>query len=247
MSVDIRDLLHRRTDLSTFLVHLTKDGENQAKDNLTSILKAKAITAGEPMGWAHSEAEKRATSERDSQRVVCFTETPLEHVYALFADIKGRTTKLAPYGVAFTKIIARGKGANPVWYVDMTPTGRDWVIASALDKLRARALRMGLDRHPAGCLFPFIEGMGDWTASGGTKKEFWWEREWRYVGDFTFTSEEVALVIAPEADHAAFEKLAGGKVVDGTWSLERIIANLTKVSTKMRNVGGGQETPVSAR
>jgi hypothetical protein len=45
----------------------------------------------------------------------------LEHIYSMFAEIEGRQVRLEPYGVAFTKMTARRLGANPVWYVDMTP------------------------------------------------------------------------------------------------------------------------------
>lgn len=48
----IEDLLHRRTDLSTFLVHLTRDGDASARDNLISILEAGLIEARTPLGPA---------------------------------------------------------------------------------------------------------------------------------------------------------------------------------------------------
>ena len=66
-----------------------------------------------------------ATAEA-SQRVVCFTETPLEHIHLLTSDIDGRQIKFEPYGIALTKPIARSSGTNPVWYVDITP-GHDWL------------------------------------------------------------------------------------------------------------------------
>jgi hypothetical protein len=36
---------------------------------------------------------------------------------------------------ALTKLAARRRGVNPVWYVDMT-SGHDWVISPALNQLR---------------------------------------------------------------------------------------------------------------
>lgn len=145
----------------------------------------------------------------NSQRVVSFSETPLEHIYSLFADIPYRRIRLQPYGIAFTKMVARRKGANPVWYVDMTP-GRDWQIAKALDALRAEAVASSSFRNPpAARIFPFVEGIATWPAG---QKEFWWEREWRHVGDFHFGLEDVALVLCSEAEHAAFEVIAGQEV-----------------------------------
>jgi hypothetical protein len=242
MTMNIEDLLHRRSDLSTFVVHLTKDTPSgvTAKDNLISILNSTTLRAGEPMGWAHVQANTAGGDALASQRVVCFTETPLEHLYAMFAEISGRSVQLRGYGIGFTKIAARGMGINPVWYIDMTP-GRVWELALALDGLRGEAEKAGLHNHPAGKLFPFIEGMGDWRGSGGSFKEFWWEREWRHRGDLAFSLTDVAIVIAPAVDHPDIEPIVGNRVVDGTWGLERIIAKLAGVGAT------GATTPVAAR
>jgi hypothetical protein len=45
-----------------------------------------------------------------------------------------------------------------------------------------------------------------------------------------FFDTEVVLVLAPEADHADFERVAPGKVIDPSWSLERMIAKLVGLS-----------------
>src|SRR6266545_5963406 len=142
MPIDIRDILNRRGDLSTFVVHLTKDqidGAN-ARAVLDAIIAQRVLRAVTPMGWAATQAPVGAA--RDSQKVVCFSETPLEQIYSLVADIAGRQVRLAPYGLVFTKLAARRMGINPVWYVDMTP-GRDWEIAQALDALRTAAIATG--------------------------------------------------------------------------------------------------------
>lgn len=220
----IDQVLNRRADLSTFIVHLTKEGQDKtAADSLESIVKEKKIEARSPLGWAKGEVEGLPDEARRSQLVVSFSEVPLEHVYSLFAQIEGRRVPLAPYGLVFTKMTARRKGVNPVWYVDMTP-GREWKIAKALNELRDQALQAPkFWEHPAARIFPLVEGMGTW---GNSQKEFWWEREWRHQGDFTFALEEVALVLCPEDDHQRFEALVPGKVVDPNWSLERMLAKL---------------------
>lgn len=220
----IAEVLNCRGDLSTFVVHLTRDYDDKdAPANLLSILQTGGIEARSPMGWAKDEAVSLGRAAENSQRVVSFSETPLEHIYSLFADIPYRRIRLQPYGIAFTKMVARRKGVNPVWYVDMTP-GRDWQIAKALDALRAEAVASSSFRnHPAARIFPFVERIGTWPAG---QKEFWWEREWRHIGDFYFGLEDVALVLCPEAEHAAFEVIAGRKCVDPGWSLERMIAKL---------------------
>jgi hypothetical protein len=49
-----------------------------------------------------------------------------------------------------------------------------------------------------------------------------------------FFDTEVVLVLAPEADHADFERVAPGKVIDPSWSLERMIAKLVGLSASPR-------------
>jgi hypothetical protein len=55
MSEQIEDLLHRRTDLSTFLVHFTRDSDDGAtasQDNLLSILNTCKLRARSTYGMA---------------------------------------------------------------------------------------------------------------------------------------------------------------------------------------------------
>ena len=118
--IRIEDLLHRRTDLSTFLVHFTKaDGHGTACENLKSIIESGCLEAVTKQGMAKDK-------EIAGQAVVCFTETPLEQAWTLLEEIEGREVKLEPYGLVFTKIWARRKRVNPVWYIDATP-GQDWL------------------------------------------------------------------------------------------------------------------------
>jgi len=124
--VDIRTVLSRRSDLSTFIVHLTRDENgDSANDRLESIVKSWKIQARNAFGTALSRLSEDGPSA-DSQKCVCFTETPLEYLHLLVGKIRGRSRQLAPYGVAITKKLARMKGVNPVWYVDQTP-GHDWL------------------------------------------------------------------------------------------------------------------------
>lgn len=225
--VEIGDLLNRRTDLSTFLVHLTKGDDPKA--SLMSILADRQINAVSPMGWAAKEATSLGPDAERTQKVVCFSEAPLDQMYAMCANIARRQVKLKPYGLAFTKMVARRNDVNPVWYFHMT-AGQFSPTATALSALRADAVKdeKTFVAHPAAKLFPFCEWMG--TASSGTQHEFWWEREWRHVGHYTFTDASIALVLSPEADHADFEALHPGKCIDPEWSLERMIAKLVGLS-----------------
>lgn len=226
-NVEIEHLLNRRSDLSTFLVHLTKDSPGKsAKDNLVSILESGKIEARSSKGWGSTGRAKLPQPCLDLMKVVCFSETPLEHIYSLYQPIRGRDVNLASYGLAFARETARDKGANPVWYVDMTP-GRDWVIARALDALRAEAAAApDFGVHPASRILPFVEGMGDWGP--GSRKEFSWEREWRHLGHFMFSDFDIALVLCPEEDIDEFERTGFITAVDPSWSLERMIASIVK-------------------
>jgi hypothetical protein len=229
----IKEVLQRRSDLATFVVHFTRRSDAMsAEQNLVQMLVRGCIEARNPMGWARRTAEELGSEVARTQSVVCFSEAPLEHFYSLTADIDGRRVALEPYGIAFTKMVARRKGANPVWYVDMS-RGHDWDLARSLDRIRddlkTRAIgesRADFARHPAAVIFPFIEQMGTWSTS---QKEFWWEREWRKLGDFTFASSDIALIVAPEDAHAVLRREFSRPVVDAAWGLERMIASLAHV------------------
>ncbi|WDZ91197.1 abortive infection system antitoxin AbiGi family protein [Nocardiopsis sp. HUAS JQ3] len=255
----IEELLHRRTDLSTFLVHLTRDDEEsgaKARQNLLDILEYNRIEARKVYGMAKNLIEQDPGQYRDlvkTQKVVSFTETPLEHAWMMCHKMDGRQRQMQfnGYGLAFTKAFGRRWGVNPVWYLDQTPGhgvpgGRKW-LTRAIHELLEEAVDRGetydaeeseippfLD-EPIFRLTPFLEQMG------GTK-EFWWEREWRYVGDFVFQPKKLVVAFVPEAEQESFrEDLAevnpsytDGKrklpLVDCDWSLERMITAIAGVT-----------------
>jgi hypothetical protein len=230
----IREILHRRTDLSTFVVHLTRGRDGRTGlQNLASIARGNRLEAGRALGWAKAQDNPDTPAEM-SQRVVCFSETPLEHIHLMLGPMEpGRDVVMEPYGLALTKLAARKLGINPVWYVDITP-GRDWTIANALDQLRdsqiEHAEEGGRDFgvYDMARLFPYFEQMG----TGDTyQKEFWWEREWRHVGPVTLPDEGVIwLCLANE--HDELEAQAEREIrpwIDARWGLEAIIAHLAEI------------------
>jgi hypothetical protein len=224
LTQNIRDVLNRRTDLSTFVVHLTRDTEEQgARQALDSIISERFLRAKTPMGWARDQDDSSDMGSQ-SQRVVCFSETPLEHIYSLVADIWGRQIQLAPYGVAMTKMVARRRGINPIWYIDTTQ-GRDWLLARALDALRDEAISTGdFHNQPVATLTPFCEQMGTWPTVGG-QKEFWWEREWRHAGNVYLPAGGV-IWLCPEDEIPDLGVGPNAAVIDPQWGLEQIIAHL---------------------
>jgi hypothetical protein len=130
----------------------------------------------------------------------------------------------------------RKAGVNPVWYIDITP-GHDFFTKS-IDEMIEVARDNGPFRNsPLARLCPFIEHMGTGTrAADGKKyqKEFWWEREWRHVGDFHFGETDIAFGFAPGAHIDEFEKLMrrpkrrSVRFVDPTWNTERMVAHLAR-------------------
>lgn len=211
----IEQLLHRRTDLSTFLVHFTRtfDGED-ARERLLRILVERRLLRGQPMGVAVGALNPGYPAILETQRVVCFTETPLEHAWMVSGEIEGRQVQLQPYGVVFTKTWGRVVGINPVWYVDITPNGREW-LTGAVNDLVADAVAHGRHDDPVFRLTPFIETMGRLSeAEQRRPKEFSWEREWRSAAsDLSFRLDRLVCALVPEDDHDAFRDLltqAGG-------------------------------------
>lgn len=223
----IQEVLARRSDLSTFLVHLTRtSGGKNARQRLAEIIIGGAIDAVSPFGHAVSRLQASRWS-LDSQRCVCFTETPLEHISLLTEQIEGRQIKLEPYGIIITKKQARKLGVNPVWYLDITP-GHDW-LTKPLNALIDRAIAEKNAQDPVFTLTPLIEQFG---LGAGTPKDFSWEREWRVRNAFPLPKKY--MLLCPEADHAAFQKILEEEgtnlldvpMLDPAWGLETIIARL---------------------
>jgi hypothetical protein len=118
--------------------------------------------------------------------------------------------------------------------VDITP-GHDW-ISKHIDALVKQTFQNGsVNNEHLEALFPFIEqmGSGNKTSGGRYRKEFWWEREWRHVGDLNFFSRKI-IGLCPEEEIPEFQKfveeneICDGRTrfIDPRWGLEQIIARL---------------------
>lgn len=232
--MEARDVIARRSDLSTFLVHLTRTSDGQsAHDRLRAIIADWRLIARSMFGAAKKRLEEQGLVV-DSQKCVCFTETPLEYVHLLLQQIDNRQVQFEPYGVAFPKKIGRAKGVNPVWYIDITP-GHDWLMGP-INQLVDQALAAGgLDGNPIARLAPYIEQMGthrDLAGNLNYRKEFWWEREWRRAGNFALPDH--IIVLCPENEFPEFRQavhdqpgFGTASFVDPRWGLEQIISRLS--------------------
>src|SRR3989338_6080889 len=104
--IDIYELLNRRNDISTFLVHLCKDVNGfTAQQALKSILSNKPPTIdASPAGLYFEDPDLNTDA-------VSFTETPLEHIYTFVAPIRNKHNEYRKYGLVFSKEAMRVRGA----------------------------------------------------------------------------------------------------------------------------------------
>lgn len=214
----VEELLAGRSDLSTFLVHFTRAQSGAtARDVLLKILYERLLKASNVHGIAKGlvESDTVPLDVRDDVRnrlaVVCMSEVPVDYWSMLCTDIPGRSWRFAPYGLVFTKDWARSWSFNPVWYLT-TVMGSTWLTTPFNELMEAaysrRAFRkneqgnweqVGFRESQIAMVLPYIE-------TAGVGKDFSWEREWRRVGSLSFIPRDTVAVLAPEADHAAFQR-----------------------------------------
>jgi hypothetical protein len=170
-------------DMSEYVVHFTKPNRDRtAYDNSISILGNRVLEARTPFGIARNRAPNVRT-----QNAVCFSEVPL-HLIHRVAERRGR------YGIGFTKEFILQSGGGPIWYVE-----NESAMARAINQLMAQALRSDSpEEEPIWTLTPFIDVPGDYPDGA---YRFEWEREWRFVGDLSFSENDPAFLFIPEELH----------------------------------------------
>jgi Putative abortive phage resistance protein AbiGi, antitoxin len=207
-----------RLSLKELVEHIRTD---QARDTtgytqMMSILYSGELTPGPaPLG-----AARKLSELGDSQRVVCFSEIPL--------DMLGRLVeRRSRYGIGFRKDVLVGKGGTPLWYVD-----RESPQAAAVREIIQAKVGEGIDLDdPFWTLTPFIDHPGVYNSR---PYRFEWEREWRVAAEVKFTPEEVAFLFIPEEHHEdARQFFADAHIehsgpvydcayIDPAWSIEQI-------------------------
>lgn len=227
----IGQILRGRSDLSAFVVHFTRGVDPQ--DNIKDMLANGRIEARNPHGW-------HLATLRDAHfNAVCFTETPLEFLSLLCGPIDGRAIQLTEWGLAFGKYKARLLGANPVMYAQGFPNmfGGVHQPANALD-----ALRDTLAAHDTGTTplaprmveaFKTLLSCASRIQREGGTNEWWWEREWRRVGDdFRFHTDDVAFGLCPREKvremEAWVDAQCGRKIpfLSPSWTIEETVSHL---------------------
>lgn len=213
MTRRIEDILHFRSDISPFLVHLTRASEiGTADENLESILDSKLLIGG---GTLISDARfaltlttinaMRAVDRLRFFDAISFSETPLSEIHCLF-EISARRVNLEPWGVVFLKDRLKERGVSPVIYINNEHGDKDALVRTLV------ALRR-TNPDVAAQLLPLIAIFGSRLQPVGARftpgsVNFLWEREWRYPGDgpFLFDNDDVFLGLCPHQNIDRLER-----------------------------------------
>lgn len=223
-----KDIKRLRGDLSPFLIHLTRNGTYKrwedipspleddgkalnAEDSLRSIIESREIQARSPFGYFNFSVSYKSNNpnskiQRSWLKSVCFTETPIDHIHIQFNNILGRHFSFQKYGLAFFEESIRSHLGNPVMYFNTV--NKD--MRDSLDTIPTsdECSRM---KH----ILPFFEGFGPPLFPKNppiSEIDFRWEREWRIVGNFSYSLEsDVAFGICPIDKVKYFEESVSGQ------------------------------------
>ncbi|WP_165452781.1 hypothetical protein [Paenibacillus thalictri] len=221
MSRSIEEILSHRTDISKYVVHLTKarDGKS-ARQNLVSIIKDEIIHGYNHHCLFSPKLRREDIALQDRFNVVCFTETPLDKIH-LLTSISGRKVDLEAYGLVFKKNKIRESRGNPVLYVYDENT----LMINYLHQQYDEFIRAYNDEGDLGHFFT-LGAIINIVKKG---HDFHWEREWRVRRKIRFNLSSVFAVIAPSAEHERIRKAVGTDeikyipFVDARWNTEEML------------------------
>jgi len=205
---DVDKVLLFRGDISPFLVHLTRDTDNDARTNLENILNTQQL---EYKNNSFSDARFGYPQERIETvghrffSAVSFTETPINEIHNLL-EIANRQVELRPYGLVFLKDKLKIKGVSPVLYLNNFNADKITLV---------KALCSLIDTAPdrAEQILPYISVFGKKLLPiKGTRVhddiDFTWEREWRFSSrthSFDFNYDDVFVGLCPHNEIDDFE------------------------------------------
>lgn len=200
-----KDFLRKRSDLSSFLVHLFSDYLiNDAPQRLKNSLNNKKIQAVAPWGYF--------LHDNNCPKSICFTEAPLNQL----KHIKDLSKKLTEYGLVFSKDCILNAKGNPTFYVSNYQNNND--IINSLKEIKKYCESNQIYSNYFQKIKPFIDSFDD-------NHNFCWEREWRIVEDFSFEYTDIVVGLCPEKDKQMIKyfKEKNIKHVDVNWSLDEMI------------------------
>lgn len=215
-SRNIDEVLNFRSDISPFLVHLTRktDATDSAKETFKLILSDQELRCINQVSDARFGIYTSKMNPEEKLRffgAVCFTETPLNEIHCLL-EIENRAVELEPYGLVFLKDKLRNLGVAPVLYLNN-------IMGDKQDALSALGTLARTHRNAAEELLPLISIFGKKVTSPGASSQtgsvdFLWEREWRYPhskGPLSFNIQDhVFIGLCPHEEIEYFENLGSG-------------------------------------
>jgi hypothetical protein len=205
-------------DLSDYIVHFTKGGDDKGYETIMSVLGQQRLARG-PTAFG---AATRVAEVAESQRVVCFSEVPVGFLERISIRRKSK------YGVGFTKRFLLDRGGAPLWYLEHG-TAQQQALSLMIDEARRRGVN---PEDPVWSLTPFVDFPSG--PSSPYTYDFRWEREWRVAADVHFEVDDVGFLLIPEENHGPARSFFADAVAEDTgpgyfcpyidplWSLERV-------------------------
>jgi hypothetical protein len=226
------EIVRNRTDLSFFLVHLTKaDHETDPAHRLMSILTPDAsgfcTLNGTPQGYFGKLGDVVSDPElAELTRGVAFTEAPLDQIKHFALPIEAAGRQYSSFGLVFDQSFIRKARGNPCFYVNTWPDpSRRQALFALLDDARNRG---------SACrdLLLYFNIFGE--GKGGKPLDFYWEREWRVPGDLRFRYEDIFVGLATSGEDAKgrswvkyfSQAIENVPFIDPQWSIDEILRAL---------------------
>jgi hypothetical protein len=216
----------RRSDLSFFLVHLTKDDPktktdaNMALDLILSPDDSGLCTLkGNPQGL-FGKVEK---VPKGLIKAVSLTEAPLDQIKHFAEPIPGDDSRnYSKYGLVFDQDFIRREGGNPCFYLNTLYS----------DNLKKAALHLvdcvRFDENPD-CL-QLLRFFSIFGRTGAEKKkreiDFYWEREWRVPGDLKFRHSDVFVGLCDHTEIKTYSSRYDIPFICPDWNYDRILETL---------------------
>jgi hypothetical protein len=214
---DINDILNFRTDISPFLVHLTKPKprpfphrDRPAHYILEKILEERSLVAGQTSvsdaRFGMYTADLNDDERRELFGAICFTETPISEIHNLL-EIEGRAVDLSPYGLVFLKEQLQSRGVSPVLYFNNFAGDKDPIFQALCGLVET-------DRDAALEVLPLMSVFGERVRAPGAQQvppgivDFRWEREWRRPsarGPLEFDEEDIFIGLCAHKHIDRFE------------------------------------------
>jgi hypothetical protein len=241
-----------RSDLSNFLIHLTKNGSYevyedypyieghykfrnssnlQADDSLIKILSSDTPTLQARAPFGHFKydisiyTKARRAVPLEWLQCACFSETPLRELRSFYLATQQSKN------IAYKKNKYQKYGI--AFFTDFIRNKGGHPVLyfdSRNDKIYQNVDRLADPEFLPTCepLLPLFESFGPARRSKSrlatNEIDFRWEREWRHVGDIAFELKDVAFGLCPQDRIPEFEKLSKGffPFIDPDWSQENL-------------------------